>query len=112
MVIFCSADHNSRVNVFVTGGTGYIGSHLIPALIARGHNVKAVVREGSEKKLPPSVLGVTSDPLKMDSYTGAIPPADTFVPLEDGAYRALQSKGFARYPFDLTRARALFAEAA
>jgi uncharacterized protein YbjT (DUF2867 family) len=69
------------VNVFVTGGTGYIGSRLIPTLIARGHNVKAVVRGGSEKKLPPSILGVTADPLKMDSYTGAIPPADTFVHL-------------------------------
>jgi uncharacterized protein YbjT (DUF2867 family) len=69
------------VNVFITGGTGYIGSRLIPALIARGHNVKAVVREGSEKKLPPFVLGVTADPLKMDSYTDAIPPANTFVHL-------------------------------
>jgi nucleoside-diphosphate-sugar epimerase len=69
------------MNVFLTGGTGYIGSRLIPALIDRGHKVKAVVREGSKKKLPPFVLGVTADPLKIDSYTGAIPPADTFVHL-------------------------------
>jgi peptide/nickel transport system substrate-binding protein len=42
---------------------------------------------------------------------GLTPPADTFVSLEDGAYRALQNKGFARYPFDPARARALFADA-
>jgi peptide/nickel transport system substrate-binding protein len=42
---------------------------------------------------------------------GLTPPADTFVPLEDAAYRALQSKAFGRYPYDPARARALFSEA-
>jgi nucleoside-diphosphate-sugar epimerase len=30
------------VHVFVTGGTGYIGRRLIPTLLARGHNVRAL----------------------------------------------------------------------
>lgn len=30
--------------VFVTGGSGFIGSHLIPALTARGHEVVALAR--------------------------------------------------------------------
>ncbi len=30
--------------VFLTGGTGFIGSHLAEALVARGHTVRALVR--------------------------------------------------------------------
>jgi uncharacterized protein YbjT (DUF2867 family) len=68
-------------SVFVTGGTGYMGSRLIPLLMQRGHQVKALVREGSEKKLPGSVIRVTGDALKNDSYTEQVRGADTFVHL-------------------------------
>jgi len=69
------------VNVFLTGGTGYIGSRLIPALHARGHVVRALIRRGSEEKLPPGAEPVIGDALRIDSYTRAIPPAATFVHL-------------------------------
>jgi uncharacterized protein YbjT (DUF2867 family) len=69
------------VNVFVTGGTGYIGSRLIPALLQRGARVRVLVRPGSEKKLPSGAEGIAGDPLQMDSYASSIPPADTFVHL-------------------------------
>ncbi len=67
--------------VFVTGGTGYIGSRLIPLLVQRGHQVKALVREESEKKLPDGVTRVTGNALKIDSYTEDVRGADTFVHL-------------------------------
>jgi uncharacterized protein YbjT (DUF2867 family) len=69
------------VNVFITGGTGYIGSRLIRELIERGHRVRALVRSGSEKLLPQGAEGVVGEPLQLDSYTTAISPADTFVHL-------------------------------
>ena len=69
------------MKVFVTGGTGYIGSRLIPALISRGHEVKALVREGSGKQLPVDVQCVMGDPLKADSYTDKIENADVFIHL-------------------------------
>jgi uncharacterized protein YbjT (DUF2867 family) len=69
------------VNVFVTGGTGYIGSRLIPELVRRGHSVRALVRSGSEKKLPPGAEGLVGNALNANSFAQAISPADTFVHL-------------------------------
>jgi nucleoside-diphosphate-sugar epimerase len=69
------------MRVFITGGTGYIGSRLIPALLSRGHEVKALVRKGSGKKLPVGVQCVMGHPLKADSYTDKIENADVFIHL-------------------------------
>ena len=69
------------MNVFVTGGTGYIGSRLIPELSRRGHKIRALVRSGSEKNLPTGAEGFVGDALKADTYSGAVRPADTFVHL-------------------------------
>ena len=51
--------------VFIAGGTGYMGQKLIPRLLERGHAVRALVRPGSERKLPAGsgpVLGDALDP--------------------------------------------------
>jgi uncharacterized protein YbjT (DUF2867 family) len=69
------------MNVFITGGTGYIGRPLIRALLDRGHRVKALVRKGSEPKLPKGTECVIGDALKMDSYANEISPSNTFVHL-------------------------------
>lgn len=68
-------------SVFITGGTGYIGSRLIPRLLERGHAVRALVRPGSAKKLPPGCLPVFGNALDGTSYADKIAPADTFVQL-------------------------------
>lgn len=68
-------------SIFVTGGTGYMGSRLISLLVKRGHAVNALVRKGSEMKLPSGALGVVGDALQMDSYTEHVRGSDTFVHL-------------------------------
>jgi uncharacterized protein YbjT (DUF2867 family) len=70
-----------RRSVFITGGTGYMGSRLIPRLLERGHEVRALVRPASEKRLPPGCAPVPGDALDGNSYSGKISPADTFVQL-------------------------------
>jgi uncharacterized protein YbjT (DUF2867 family) len=72
---------NERRSVFIAGGTGYMGQRLIPRLLARGHEVRALVRPGSEKKLPAGCTPVLGDALDGASYAGKIAPADTFVQL-------------------------------
>ena len=67
--------------VLVTGGTGYIGRALIPVLLARGHRVRALVRAGSERKLPAGVETVTGDPLNAGDVERGLAGADTLVHL-------------------------------
>lgn len=68
-------------SVFVTGGTGYIGSRLIPLSAKRGYQLKALVRAGSENKLPIGATGIPGNALQMDSYTEQVRGSDTFVHL-------------------------------
>ncbi len=69
------------MTVFLTGSTGYMGQRLIPLLMERGHRVRALVRAGSEKKLPAGCEPVVGDALDANSYAAAVPPADTVVHL-------------------------------
>ncbi|HEX8692686.1 MAG TPA: NAD(P)H-binding protein [Longimicrobium sp.] len=68
-------------NVFLTGGTGYIGRRLVPELLARGHTVRALVRPGSEGKLPPGCEPVVGDALDRATFAHRVRPGDTFVQL-------------------------------
>jgi uncharacterized protein YbjT (DUF2867 family) len=67
--------------VFVTGGTGYVGRPLIEALLDRGYRVHALVRPGSEGKLPPGARAVVGDALNEATFAGAIPRGATVVHL-------------------------------
>jgi nucleoside-diphosphate-sugar epimerase len=68
-------------SVFVTGGTGYIGRRAIEALLARGHAVRALVRAGSEARLPSACGAVRGDALDAGTFADSVAPADTFVQL-------------------------------
>ncbi|MBI1803550.1 MAG: NAD(P)H-binding protein [Ignavibacteriae bacterium] len=67
--------------VFITGASGYIGRHLIPTLLERGHTVKALVREGSKTALASGCTLVCGDALKKETFVDRISPADTFIQL-------------------------------
>jgi uncharacterized protein YbjT (DUF2867 family) len=67
--------------VFITGGTGYLGTRLIPALLARGHRVTALARRGSERKLPAGCGVAEGNALDASSFADKVAPADTLVHL-------------------------------
>jgi uncharacterized protein YbjT (DUF2867 family) len=67
--------------VFITGGTGYMGRRLIALLLKKDYAVKAVVREGSEKKLPEDCSYVIGDPFNASTFSNDVPATATFVQL-------------------------------
>lgn len=58
-----------------------MGSRLIPLLVQRGHEIKALVRQGSEARVPAGTTAIVADPLRMDSYTEQVRDSDVFVHL-------------------------------
>ena len=68
-------------DVLVTGGTGYVGQRLVPALIRRGHRVRVLTRAASASRVPRGATAVIGDALNPQSYLHAVNPGDTFVHL-------------------------------
>jgi uncharacterized protein YbjT (DUF2867 family) len=67
--------------VFVAGGTGYVGRLLIPELLARGHRVRALARQSSVSRVPAGASPVVGDALDPQSVTAALKPDDAVVHL-------------------------------
>jgi uncharacterized protein YbjT (DUF2867 family) len=67
--------------IFMTGATGYMGKSLVPLLLARGHEVLALVRKPSVGKLPSGCVAVTGDALDKNTYQSRLAGADTFIQL-------------------------------
>lgn len=69
------------MEIFVTGSTGYLGRRLIPMLTARSHEVLALVRQGSERRLPLGCTAIAGNALDGRTFAAAVPPGCTFVQL-------------------------------
>ncbi len=100
-----------RQSIFITGGTGYIGSRLIPLLAQRNHSVRALVRNGSEGKLPSDFRTIEGNALDESTFVDKIQPADTFIQLV-GVSHPSPSKGEKFRAIDLVSVRASVAAAA
>jgi uncharacterized protein YbjT (DUF2867 family) len=91
-------------DVFITGGTGYMGQRLIPKLLARGHKVTAVAREGSESKLPAGCEVIVADALDRTTWRKYLRPEHTLVHLV-GVAQPSPSKALEFVDIDLRSAR-------
>lgn len=73
------------MRVFVTGGTGYVGSGLLPALLEQGHEVTCLVRRTGSRLPPalshPSVRVVAGELLKPETYREALTECDAVIHL-------------------------------
>jgi uncharacterized protein YbjT (DUF2867 family) len=97
-------------NVFLTGGTGYIGRSLATELFRRGHVVRTLVRQGSESRLPAGSAPIGGDALDRRSYASRVAPSDTFVHLV-GVSHPGPSKADRFLTVDLASAREAIASA-
>lgn len=68
-------------DVFVTGGTGYVGRALIAELLRRGHSVRALARHDSVSRVPPGATAVVGDALRAESFARALQPGEALVHL-------------------------------
>jgi len=92
-------------HVFVTGGTGYMGRRVIAALASRGHRVRALVREGSQGRLPAGCEPVVGNALDETTFASRVAPADTFLQLVGVAHPS-PSKASEFRAVDLASAKA------
>ena len=97
--------------VFVTGSTGYVGSRLIPRLLERGYEVRALARKEPTGKLPPGCRIIQGNPLDSRTFATQVTGVDTFVQLV-GAAKPAPWKGPAFRAIDLVSARASIEAAA
>ena len=67
--------------VFIAGGTGYIGKRLIKILLQKGYRVIALVRKGSESKVPKGAEIINADPFDPASFSKSLPANAVFVQL-------------------------------
>jgi uncharacterized protein YbjT (DUF2867 family) len=93
--------------VLLTGATGYVGGELLPALLERGHSVRALTRDPSRARLPDGVEVVAGDVVGATGLDEALDGIDV-------ALYLVHSMGAGSQPFadaDRRGARA-FAQAA
>jgi uncharacterized protein YbjT (DUF2867 family) len=68
-------------SVFITGASGYMGRSLASELLRRGHDVRALVRPGSERRVACGCSIVHGNALDSHTYLRALKPTDTLVQL-------------------------------
>ncbi|MFC6976808.1 NAD(P)H-binding protein [Halomicroarcula sp. GCM10025709] len=69
------------MRVLVTGASGFVGGHLVPALVDAGHTVVAMVRDSDRYDPPPGV----------DVYEGDVLDPGLTLPTVDAAYYLIHS---------------------
>src|SRR5688572_11849402 len=79
------------MQILVMGASGYIGTHLVPELTARGHNVRAAARskEALEARSWPGVECRAADVLRPETLDAALASVDV-------AYYLVHSMGSGR----------------
>ena len=71
----------TAIDILVTGGTGYIGQHLIPLLLARGHRVRVLTRAASQARVAAGATAIVGDALNENSIASAMRAGDTVIHL-------------------------------
>ncbi len=74
-------------NVFLTGATGFVGSHLAPALNSKGYSIYALVRHSANPTpIPNYVKPLHGDLLDLHSLRGAIRIAQPEIVVHTAAF--------------------------
>jgi NADH dehydrogenase len=82
------------MRIFVTGGTGFVGREVLHHLVAAGHQVRALVREGSEHQLTTTekIEVHHGDATEASSLNGALSGCEAIIHLV-GIIREFPARG-------------------
>jgi nucleoside-diphosphate-sugar epimerase len=98
-------------HVLISGGTGYIGRRLVPALLGRGHAVRVLARPESRSRVPAGATAVVGNALNAADVAAALSSDTTLVHLV-GTPHPSPSKAAEFRAVDLPAALASIAAAA
>ncbi len=76
------------MDIFMTGGSGFVGRALCRQLVARGHKLRCLVRTGSEPRLTRSE--------RIEAVTGELLDPEQLIPLIEGADAVIHLIGIIR----------------
>jgi uncharacterized protein (TIGR01777 family) len=91
------------MRVFVTGGTGLIGTRLIPRLLARGDQVVALTRRAAaaRERLGGSCTFVEGNPMEPGAWADAVGDCDAVINLVgEGVFNRRWTRAFKALLFD------------
>ncbi len=70
------------MKVFITGGTGFVGTTLARELTAKGHSVTVLMRKGEPaRNLPPGARALQGDPTVRGAWQEEVPGHEVFINL-------------------------------
>ncbi|HWI41707.1 MAG TPA: NAD-dependent epimerase/dehydratase family protein, partial [Verrucomicrobiae bacterium] len=78
------------MRVFVAGGTGFVGGHLVDRLLSEGHSVRLLTHSG--RVLGRKVETVAGDAADLDTYADALHGCDAVINLV-GIIREFPGRG-------------------
>lgn len=67
------------MNIFLTGGGGFVGRHVIDKLLADGHQMTALVRNHPLRQQSPQLTSIIGDLLKPETYNSFLESVDCVV---------------------------------
>jgi uncharacterized protein (TIGR01777 family) len=70
------------MRIFMTGGTGFVGTTLARELTAKGHSVTVLMRKGEPaRNLPPGARALQGDPTVRGAWQEEVPGHEVFINL-------------------------------
>lgn len=97
------------MKIFIAGGTGFVGEHLVAELLRSGHTVRLLVH--SRRTLPGNIEQVTGDVTRRESFAGSLSGCDAIINLV-GIIREFPSRGITFEKLHITATTNMLAAAA
>jgi NADH dehydrogenase len=97
------------MKIFIAGGTGFVGEHLVTELLRSGHTVRLLVH--SRRTLPGNIEQVTGDVTRLESFAETLSGCDAIINLV-GIIREFPSRGLTFERLHVTATANMLAAAA